>query len=184
LQRDKPSAFETACHRCDEHFYDRARAMGVYESALSASVLHLKKHPVFRKRLRNLFVNSFFETPFQDSSRILPVPLSKRRLIERGFNQAAILGKALSKQTGIFFDDKSLTRTKHSGKHRPGMDKKGRRLSVDNSFAVNVDCFVKDENILLVDDVFTSGATVSECAKTLKKNGAGRVYVYTLARTV
>ena len=64
------------------------------------------------------------------------------------------------------------------------MDKKARDLTVRNAFEVVKPDSVTGKNILLVDDVFTSGATASYCAKVLKKNGAGKVYVFTLARAV
>ncbi len=64
------------------------------------------------------------------------------------------------------------------------MDKKGREMSVEKAFDVKRGKLIKGETILLVDDVFTSGATASMCAKELKKKGADKVYVFTIARTV
>ena len=64
------------------------------------------------------------------------------------------------------------------------MDKKGRALSVEKAFEIKRENFIKGEKILLVDDVFTSGASASMCAKVLKKKGADKVYVFTIARTV
>ncbi len=181
---DKPTDFETFCHQCDEHFYDTARAAGKYEKGLSASILNLKKEPFISKRLKKLFIESYFEKPFQDVNRIIPIPLSKQRLLERGFNQASVLAKVLARETNLTLDEYSLIRTKHTQVHRAGMDKKGRELSVQKAFEVKREKLIKNENILLIDDVFTSGATASICAKVLKKKGANKVYVYTIARTV
>src|SRR5215213_2007611 len=86
--QEKPSKFQTFCRRCDEHFYDAAQSVGLYENALAASVLHLKREPFVAKNLKNLFISAFEHSPFQDSTVIIPVPLSKRRFLERGFNQA------------------------------------------------------------------------------------------------
>ena len=182
--KSKPKNFQTFCHRCDEHFYDAALAVGIYEHALAASILHLKREPFVAKRLKNLFVSRFQTSEFQDAAKIFPVPLSKKRFLERGFNQAAVLSKILSKQIGLAIDEQSLARKIHTPMHRAAMDNKAREKSVENAFEIKRTKFVSGETILLIDDVFTSGATVSACAKVLKEKGARKVYVLTLARAV
>ena len=179
---EKPSDFQTFCHQCDEHFYDAARAIGIYENALSASVLSLKQEPFVAPKLKKLLISAFFNSSFQDTTRIVPVPLSKHRFLERGFNQAEILAAILAKKTKIVIDNQSLVRKIHSPIHRAAMDKKARETSVKNAFEVQRPRLVKNENILLIDDVFTSGATASFCAKALKEKGANKVYVLTVAR--
>ena len=181
---DKPANFKTSCHQCNEHFYDSARAVGKYEKGLAASILHLKREPVIAKHLQKLFVEAFQKTDFQNVSRIIPVPLSKRRFLERGHNQAVVLSKILTKKTAIILDEHSLVRVKHTPIHRAGMDRKGREMSVEKAFEVKREKLIEGGKILLVDDVFTSGATASMCAKELKNKGADQVYVFTLARTV
>lgn len=181
LKKGIPTA-ETFCRRCDADEYDSARAVGLYESALAASVLILKKDPFLPKRLQKLLIETFYDSPFQDTTRIIPVPLSKKRLIERKFNQAALIAKVIAEETRIKFDEGSLARTVHTEKHRAGMDRKARGESVKDSFEVKRPRLIEGENILLIDDVFTSGATVSNCAKVLKKYGANKVYVLTIAR--
>lgn len=180
---ETPCDSETFCRKCDEHFYDKVRAVGKYEKGLSASILNLKREPFVAAHLRKLFLESFKKTSFQNINKIIPVPLSKRRFLERGHNQAAVLSKILAKETGIVLDEHSLLRIKHTPVHRAGMDKKGREMSVAKAFEVRREKLIKGENILLVDDVFTSGATASICAKELKKKGADKVYVFTIART-
>jgi ComF family protein len=180
----KSSNFQTFCHRCDEHFYDSARAVGVYENALAASVLHLKREPFVARNLQKIFFSRFQSSDFQDAALIVPVPLSKKRFLERGFNQAAVLSKIIAKQSDIKLDEQSLVRQVHTPMHRAGMDGKARALSVENAFEVKRPKFIEGAKILLIDDVFTSGATVSNCAKALKKSGATKVYVFTLAKTL
>lgn len=177
-----PTDFQTFCHKCDEHFYDAARAVGLYENALSASILHLKEEPFVSKYLQNLFISAFEKSPFQDTNLIVPVPLSKRRFLERGFNQAAVLAQVIAKNTNINLDEQSLVRTVHTPIHRAAMDRQAREKTVENAFDVKRPKLIEGKKILLVDDVFTSGATVSSCAKVLKQKGAERVYVLTIAR--
>ncbi|MGI8641369.1 MAG: ComF family protein [Pyrinomonadaceae bacterium] len=180
----KLTTFETFCHLCDEHFYDSALAVGTYEHALSASVLNLKREPFVAKHLQNLFVERYQNSDFQNISLIIPVPLSKKRFFERGFNQAAVLAKILAKRTDIKLDEQSLIRKIHTPMHRAAMDNKAREMSVKNAFEIKRPKLIEGERILLVDDVFTSGATVSNCAKILKENGASQIYVLTLAKTL
>lgn len=176
--------FQTFCHRCDEHFYDAARAVGVYEKVLATAIIHLKREPFVAERLRENFLDRFETSDFHDSTRIIPVPLSKKRRLERGFNQAAVLAELLSKKTNLPLDTQSLVRTAHTPMHRAAMDTKAREASVKNAFQIERPNTVKDAVVLLIDDVFTSGATVSACAKILKENGANKVYVLTVARAV
>jgi ComF family protein len=180
--RESETPVETFCHRCDAYLYDAARAVGIYENALAASVVHLKREPFIAAKLQKLFVSAFYNSTFQDADLIIPVPLSKKRLLERGFNQAGTLAGILSKEIKINVDEKSLARKFHTPMHRAAMDRKAREMTVKNAFEVNRSEFIKNKTILLVDDVFTSGATVSNCAEVLKKAGAGKVYVLTLAR--
>jgi competence protein ComFC len=176
--------FQTFCRRCDEHFYESARAAGIYGHALAASILHLKTEPFVSANLKKFFTNAFENSGFQDADLIVPVPLSKKRFLERGFNQAAVLAQILAKHTKIDLDEQSLARTIHTPVHRAAMDRKAREITVKNAFDVKRPRFVENKKILLVDDVFTTGATVSNCAKVLKKKGASNVYVFTVARAI
>ncbi len=178
---EKPSDFQTFCHRCDEHFYDQARAVGFYEQALAASVIHLKREPFAAEKLQELLLSRFQTSDFHDSTRIIPVPLSKRRQLERGFNQAAVLAGFLAGKLHLPLDEQSLARSVHTPLHRAAMDNKARETSVKNVFDVKRPNVVDGEIVLLIDDVFTSGATVSACAKVLKEKGARKVYVLTIA---
>jgi ComF family protein len=112
----------------------------------------------------------------------MPVPLHANRLKVRGFNQAAIIAQALSKSLRLPLDEVSLLRPSASEKYRAGLDAKGRRETVAGAFEVVHPRLVQNEDILLVDDVFTTGATVSVCAETLVAAGARNVFVLTLAQ--
>lgn len=179
---EKQSDFTVFCHQCDEHFYDRARAAGPYENGLLASILHLKREPFAARRLQKIFVSAFENADFSDSSKIIPVPLSRKRFTERGFNQAAVLAKILTDAVKIELDEHSLVRQTHTPMHRAGMDTKAREATVKNAFEVKRPKMIEGEIIVLIDDVFTSGATASACAKVLKKSGAVNVYIFTIAR--
>lgn len=170
------------CRRCEANAFDGARACGVYEGALRASVLALKREPRVSARIARLLYEMQQHAPLNAATRILPVPLHPERQRERGFNQATVLGNALANLTGLPLDEWSLVRTRHTERHRAGMDAQARRESVMEAFGVTRPRLIEHESILLVDDVLTTGATVSACARVLKAAGAREVFVLTLAR--
>ena len=172
------------CHRCDEAAFTTARACGLYEGALRVSIIALKREPHVSRRLALLMFEACRREPLSSATRIVPVPLHPEREKQRGFNQAALLAQALSKLVQLPVDDHSLVRAEHTGRHRAGMDAQARRESVVNAFAVVHPRIIAGEHILLVDDVFTTGATASACAAALKEAGAVQVLVLTLARPV
>lgn len=173
---------EVRCHRCDAEPFTAARACGVYEGALRASVLALKREPYIAPRLVDLLFEMQQRTPLGDATRVVPVPLHETRRQERGFNQAAVLAQALARKSNLRCDEWSLTRIVHTTLHRAGMDAQARRESVSDAFEVQRPRLIANERILLIDDVFTTGATVSACASALREAGAQDVFVLTLAR--
>jgi len=181
---DDGSAFKAFCGKCNDHYYDYARAIGIYESALAASIIALKSKPFLPGRIRHAIKNSQSISNAEHFDLIIPIPLSKRRRIERGYNQAEIIAAEFGNALRIPVDSGSLARKLHTPFHRVGMDQKARELTVKNAFEVVRPKLVAGKNILLVDDVLTSGSTASYCAKALKKSGAAKVIVLTIARAV
>ena len=110
------------------------------------------------------------------------MPLHPKRLRTRGFNQASIIAETVSKALDLAVDEASLVRVSSTEKYRAGLDVKGRRDTVAGAFKVVHPRLVAGADILLVDDVFTTGATVSACAEVLLEAGAKSVFVLTLAR--
>lgn len=175
---------EVRCRRCDQDAFTAARACGVYEGALRASILLLKREPHLCRKLTEQLVRMQQQHPLNNATRIIPVPLHAERERDRGFNQAALIGRALSRATLLPLDEVSLIRVKNIKRHRAGMDAKGRRDTVANAFRVTHPALVAGERVLLVDDVFTTGATVSSCASALLEAGATDIFVLTMARPV
>lgn len=173
---------EVRCRRCDSDAFAAARACGDYDGALRAAVLALKHTPHVCARLRELLTETQMRSPLNQATRIIPVPLHPEREKARGFNQAAIIGRALALACGLPCDEVSLIRANHTERHRSGMDAKDRRATVAEAFRVSYPTLIAGERILLVDDVFTTGATVSSCAKAVLDAGADEVFVLTIAR--
>lgn len=170
------------CRRCDAEPWAAARSVGVYAGALRAAVLDLKRHPRIGKQTIELMGEWLRAAPLDAATLVVPVPLHKSRERERGFNQAAVIAEKLARRARLPFDDASLVRVKYAETHRAGMDAEARRESVADSFAVTRPRLVAGESVLLVDDVWTTGATASACAAPLLGAGAREVFVLTLAR--
>lgn len=116
---------------------------------------------------------------------VLPVPLHRSRLIKRRYNQAALLAQKLAVRARLPCLPDGLLRNRPTPT-QGHLGYKERHKNVKSAFAVNPRYRSRIENasIVLVDDVYTSGATVKECAKSLRKAGASRIDVLTLARVV
>ena len=173
---------EVRCGRCETQCFDLARAVGPYKGALRESVLELKRQPYVAPQLEMLLIAAAKREPLNLGTRVVPVPLHARRLRSRGFNQALIMAEVLAHRLALPLDDVSLMRVSATEKYRAGLDAKGRRETVAGAFKVRHPRLVANENILLVDDVFTTGATVSACAAALHKAGAQNVFVLTISR--
>lgn len=181
LRRDGPKAVGL-CHRCDDHEYDDAVACGIYEGALAFSVLRLKSEPHIPRELETRLCERACRAGLGSADLIVPVPLSERRRKERGFNQAEVIGQCLSRRFGIRMEAGLLSRIKDTPLHRAAMDRKARSATVRKAFEADSRLALDGLHVVLVDDVMTSGATASACAKELKMNGARRISVMTLAR--
>lgn len=182
--RDSPTAGETFCRKCDSLHFDLARAVGPYEGAIAATILKLKRTPHLSETAGQHLINAVNLWGMGEATVLIPVPLSKQRQKERGYNQAAVICRYLAAGTGLKLDERSLVRKIHTPIHRAGMDRKARELSVMNSFEVARPRLIAGESVLLIDDIFTTGATASNCARILKKHGARAVRVVTLGRAI
>jgi ComF family protein len=116
-------------------------------------------------------------------SLIIPVPLHRRRLRERGFNQSAILAREIAGRFSLPLDLLSLKKNIFT-EAQVGLGKNQRTSNVKGAFDVRDHKKIEGQKIILVDDVYTTGSTVKECARVLMKNKAAEVAVLTLARAV
>ena len=167
-------------------YFTMARALGYYEGPLQKTIHRWKYEgksslsPIFgdwmAERLSHYWDPKGFDL-------ILPVPLHLQRLRERGFNQALLLVKELSRRTGIPYRMSvlqkkvpTLPQVQLSGAEREG--------AVRGSFHIVRGEELEGKTILLVDDVYTTGATVNECSKVLLTAGTARVDIFTLANAI
>jgi ComF family protein len=160
--------------------FDAAYCFGAYEGKLR-QLIHLYKYAGVRTLARPL--GDFMAAALPRDERfdaIAPIPLHWRRQWQRGFNQAQLLAQTLSRRTAIPVIQ-TLKRS-HSTAMQAGLSNTARRLNVSAAFHCRHPEGVAGKKILLIDDVMTTGSTASACAAVLKRAGASRVALLTVAR--
>lgn len=162
---------------------DFIRSACVYDDASKATILPFKHsgHISYNKFMSKAMISALQDMETKPDV-VLPVPLSNRRLFHRGYNQAALLSKQIAKYYDVKIDHDSVYRI-----HRSDMGHKNAKQRAENIsgvFKVIRPDNIKDKNILVVDDVMTTGATFAELNKVLKKSGAKSVSGITFSRVV
>lgn len=179
------------CRRIEPAFA-RATAYGSYEGGLR-DLIHLLKYAGVRPAA-NVLGRMLAEAiallgpDFAAASiAVVPVPLHRTKLRQRGFNHAELMARAaikLSPVPGRLHLCGGALERKRETPSQTGLTSHQRRENVRGAFAVAQSEAVKGCEVLLVDDVYTTGATVSECARVLRRGGATKVWVATVARTL
>jgi len=175
------------CENClrKRPYYDAMRAPYLYEGGIMAAIHQ------FKYARKSHLANSlgFLLTSFAkkwldktDGTLMMPVPLHPRKLRERNFNQSLLLARYAAPLLGTELDFLSLKRIRYT-QPQTGLKKDQRRKNVRKAFDLKNPDVVKGRDIILVDDVTTTGNTLNECARVLKKSGAKNVFCVALART-
>jgi len=199
-----PAPFHPLCTVCgipfdgagDDHWcssclqsppsFDFARAAIIHDGP-GRNLIHAFKYNAkihLRRPLALLIVENV--TDFVLAHRpdlIVPVPLHVKRLRSRGFNQAVLLGEVLAREWHIPLQRQAMKRMRWT-EPQINLSADLRRKNVKGAFSVSDAALVAGKRVLLVDDVFTTGSTVEECSKMLKRAGAAEVLVVTAARAL
>jgi ComF family protein len=184
-----------ACGECikSPKKFRMARAVGVYEGTLMKTIQRLKyKGKIQLARPLGMLLFFAFIKYWNNKNRIdliVPVPLHIKRFRKRGFNQAYLLIREWFSYADTFnvklsylkIERDVLIKNKQT-EPQTSLDRKQRRANIKNAFSIGNASKITGKSILLIDDVYTTGATADECAKVLIKEGAKSVDVLTLAR--
>jgi len=180
---------EILCFDCKnkKYSFEFSRSTGVYDKVLKKCI-HLFKYygekklakPLGKHMIDYLVKNDEFKKKID---LIIPIPLHKNDLKKRGFNQSILLGRIIGNYFSIPVEEKVLIKKKLTP-FQVNLSKKEREKNILKVFSVEKPEEIKGKNILILDDVFTTGSTVEECAKELMKARANNIFVLTLARTV
>ena len=173
---------EEFCHDCiKKHFeFKRGVAAFAYSKEMKRSMYGFKYNN--RREYGKFYAQSIWDLRKEvifgwDCDAIIPVPLHIKRQRKRGYNQAKVLAQYLESDLKLPIDDKILFRTKNTIPQKE-LETKGRKNNIDNAFQTTTNV-VKYSKVILVDDIYTTGATINECARVLKLAGVKEVYFVT-----
>ena len=170
------------CMRCKNHVdrgFDKARAQFLYKDEIAKAVKDMKYYgKKYLYEYLSKFVYDVYVRENFSADVVIPVPISIKSLKGRGFNQAELLCKTFA-ENGVEVNFNCVQKIKET-QNQAKLNFADRQTNVIGAFKVVDKNAVKNKNVLVVDDVFTTGATVSELANILKKSGAKRVDVITL----
>jgi len=178
---DHPPKICSDCREADHRFI-QARSYGQYEGVLKQLIFEFKyrRRPEIAGFLGKKMTETLENLQWPSFDYIVPVPLHRERLGERGYNQALLLAKVVSKNTGIPISC-CLVRKKAT-EHQTLLDKRLRRQNLEEAFNADLRADLSGKRILLLDDVYTTGSTADACTNALIYAGAKEIYVLTCAR--
>ena len=163
----------------DEHIY-----LFQYNGEIRDAILKYKfdeKSYIYRTFLEFIKNNEKICVQIKKYDIIIPVPISKKRLNTRGYNQSSLIAKNLAQELNIEYSEKILIKIKDN-KPQSEMKQDTRKNNVSGVYKVSNKEKINNKKVLIVDDIFTTGSTVDECAKVLKENNAQSIGVFTLAK--
>jgi ComF family protein len=166
--------------------FDRHRSLGPYAGHLKEVILlfKYKGYEALSRPLGRLVYKMLSENgSFSGVDSIIPVPLHKKREKKRGFNQSELLSREISRVSAIPVIKNVLVKTRNTPS-QVSLDAPEREINLRGAFRVRKLEKIAGRTLLLVDDVFTTGSTIRECAKELKKAGAREIRAVTLARAL
>ena len=181
----KHSGDHLKCGRCQKKppLYDHGVSLFRYEKDAVTLIRQLKFNEKLAnsRLLGNMLADAIENKAVELPDVILPVPLYKKRLTQRGYNQSTELARPVANRLDILLDLQSVKRVRDT-QSQTGLDKKQRRKNIRAAFEVIVPLHVK--HVAIIDDVVTTTSTVNELARTLKRAGVVRVDVWSIARAV
>lgn len=182
---DKISDESTLCLSCffSPPLFKIARAPFLYEPPISTLISNLKfenaKYAV--KPLAQFLIDEYIKNNYE-CDIVIPVPLSPLRQKQRKFNQASLIASIVAKHFNLPMIENAVVRSRNTPK-QTNLDYRARQQNMIDAFELVSKSNLKDKNILVIDDVYTTGATIHNFCKTLKKAKPKNIYVLTIAHT-
>lgn len=172
------------CHECiqQDHYFTRAISCVEYDEISKKIIFDLKynKKRYLSYHMAEIMANRIKSFGKMDIDIIIPVPMYRKKEKRRSFNQAYLIASFFGKMMNIKVDKKILIKIKDTeAQNKLKKDERKKNLKNVFEFVSNKD--IEGKNILLIDDVYTTGSTVDECSRILRKSGVSNIYVLTFA---
>ena len=190
---------ESLCKKCEEkikkykkdivirsknNYFEELISIFKYEGLIREKIIQYKfqdKSYIYNTFAKIILKNEKVCGLFKKYDIIIPVPIHRKRKLQRGYNQTQLIAKEIAKNIDIKLCDDVLVKSKNTIAQSK-LNKNKRKQNIKNAFKVLNLEKIQGKNILLFDDIFTTGSTVNECSKILKKAGAKTVGVLTIAK--
>ncbi|MDO4301162.1 MAG: ComF family protein [Clostridia bacterium] len=171
------------CRICNSEriYFDKGYSVLVYKDSVRNGIMNFKYKGLYRygKYFGNIMVNYAVQNINMSFDYVTAVPLHSKRFKDRGYNQSKILAKAVAESMNIKYMD-LLIRNKNT-KAQNSLNRKERKENIRDAFSLRKGMSVENKNILIIDDIYTTGATINECSRVLKKNKAAVVEFFSLS---
>ena len=191
---------ECICKKCETHLKELEINCIRYDKKYNIEKMHVYR---YEEHIRKMIIGyKFYEKPYlyktfsklllknekvcgflKNYDIIIPVPIHRKRKLERGYNQTELIARDIAKNTHLVLEKNVLKKHKNIVS-QSSLDKKERRQNIKNAFSIyerNIDK-IYNKNVLIFDDIYTTGSTIKECTKTLRKANPKKIGVLTIAK--
>ena len=184
IRIEKNAIYKIEDYRETTSFFDEHLYLFQYDGEVRETILNYKfneKSYLYRTFLEFIKNSEKICTQIKKYDIIMPIPISKKRMKQRGYNQSTLIAKGIAKMLNIEYKEKVLVKIKDN-KPQSELGQNERSINVQGVYKIKAPKQVFQKKILLIDDIFTTGNTTNECAKVLKKNTVNNVGIFTLAK--
>lgn len=174
------------CEICESNkfFFDKARSIFFFDNTIQNLIHNLKYNEMkgvseYLGKYTKRYLSKF--EPFDEIDFVVPIPLHRVKKRSRGFNQSEFLTKEIAEQMNLTHIPNLILRKKFT-ETQTKLSRTKRQENVSDAFKLNPKFNIENKDILIVDDVFTTGATINSACKLLRNHNANKIYVLTIAR--
>lgn len=176
--------FNVELFQNNEKYFKELIYIFKYEGIIRKTILKYKfqnKSYLYKSFVNFMLKNQKFFEFIKKYDKIVPVPISKKRYIERGYNQSYLIAKELAKNTNLQLENECLFKTKNITEQSK-LNKEEREKNIQGVYELQNEEKVSNKNIILFDDIYTTGSTANECCRILQQAKPKSIAVFTLAK--
>lgn len=184
IQLRKQAKFEIKKNQNTNYYFQEHLYIFEYQGMIRKIILNYKfkdKSYLYQTIVNFLLKNKKFFQILKSYDTIIPVPISKKRRKERGYNQSELIAREIAKRTGLDYQNRCLIKTKNIIEQSK-LNKEERQKNIQGVYELRQLQKLQDKKILLIDDIYTTGSTVNECSKILMEANPKKVGVLTIAK--
>lgn len=168
----------------EDKYFNELMYIFKYEGQIRKLILEYKfneKSYIYITFVNFLLKNKKIFENIKKYDKIMPVPISRKRQKERGYNQSLLIAKEIAKKTNLELVNNCLIKTKNIVEQSK-LNKEDREKNIQGVYELKNEQLIQDKKVLLIDDIYTTGSTVNECSKILRKGNPQKIGVLVLAR--